>query len=276
MVQFAKGQSGNPAGRPARFRNMATLAVEAPEKLPGPNGAGGRPYEPTPRERAAYDAQFARRQKAPRAPYMKVSVTGGVTEVRPDHPDPRTANVLLMEALGTTSPSFVDGLLGQLAKTGTQDGTVDEGTLNFLLAVVKGIGPKDQVEAMLATQMAAVQLATMTFAQRLMKAQSIPEQDIAERAFNKLARTFTTQVDALKRYRTGGQQKVTVEHVTVQPGGQAIVGTITNQGGGRIAKNEEQPHASEPRSLTYAPGTEMPCALEADREVVPVTSRERA
>jgi hypothetical protein len=33
--------------------------------------------------------------------------------------------------------------------------------------------------------------------------------------------TFTTQVEALKRYRTGGQQKVIVEHVTVNEGGQA-------------------------------------------------------
>jgi hypothetical protein len=34
------------------------------------------------------------------------------------------------------------------------------------------------------------------------------------------------QMEALKRYRTGGQQKVTVEHVTVNDGGQAIVGSV--------------------------------------------------
>ena len=36
-------------------------------------------------------------------------------------------------------------------------------------------------------------------------------------------------MEALKRYRTSGQQKVTVEHVTVNAGGQAIVGAV--QGG---------------------------------------------
>jgi hypothetical protein len=41
----------------------------------------------------------------------------------------------------------------------------------------------------------------------------------AVRAFNKLARTFAAQLEALKRYRTGGEQKVTVEHVTVNEGG---------------------------------------------------------
>jgi hypothetical protein len=35
--------------------------------------------------------------------------------------------------------------------------------------------------------------------------------------------------------RTGGQQKVTVEHVTVNEGGQAIVGSVT-QGEGHHEK----------------------------------------
>ena len=65
----------------------------------------------------------------------------------------------------------------------------------------------------------------MTFARRLAHVDNIPQQDSAERAFNKLARTFAAQLEALKRYRTGGEQKVTVEHVTVNEGGQTIVGT---------------------------------------------------
>ena len=34
------------------------------------------------------------------------------------------------------------------------------------------------------------------------------------------------QLEALQRYRGKGQQKVTVEHVNVNAGGQAIVGTV--------------------------------------------------
>ena len=81
--------------------------------------------------------------------------------------------------------------------------------------------------------MAAVHMATMTFARRLATVDNIAQQDSAERAFNKLARTFTTQVAALKQYRTGGQQKMTVEHVHVHEGGQAIVGNV---GGGGMSK----------------------------------------
>ena len=46
-----------------------------------------------------------------------------------------------------------------------------------------------------------------------------------------MLRTFTAQMEALKKYRTGGEQKMTVEHVHVNEGGQAIVGTV-NQGEG--------------------------------------------
>jgi hypothetical protein len=53
---------------------------------------------------------------------------------------------------------------------------------------------------MLAAQMAAVHVATMKFARRLAHVDNIPQQDRAERAFNKLARTFAVQIEALKRY----------------------------------------------------------------------------
>ena len=81
---------------------------------------------------------------------------------------------------------------------------------------------------MLAAQMAAVHNATMIFARRLNHVDNIPQQDSAERAFNKLARTFASQLEALKRYRSAGEQTVRVEHVTVNEGGQAIVGLEHN------------------------------------------------
>ena len=75
----------------------------------------------------------------------------------------------------------------------------------------------------------------MTFARRL---ENIRQQDSAERAFNKLARTFAAQVEALKRYRSGGEQTVRVEHVTVNEGGQAIVGNVSHGRRGSPEKME--------------------------------------
>jgi len=113
-----------------------------------------------------------------------------------------------------------------------------------MLSVVKGVEPGDQVEAMLAAQMAAVHMATMTFARRLAHVENIAQQDSAERAFIKLARTFAAQVEALKRYRSRGDQTVRVEHVTVNDGSRAIVGNVT-QGGGVRWKTRRRPHEPE-------------------------------
>ena len=195
-----------------------------------------KPYEPTPQERAVMEAYLARKKETPPSPRMKVSKKGDVSQISPDHPEEAIGDLLLMRALGTTDPDFLYGLLGQLANAGTQGREVDGRGLNFMLSVVKGVEPKDQVEAMLASQMAAVHMATMTFARRLAHVDNIPQQDSAERAFNKLARTFAAQLEALKRYRTGGQQKVTVEHVTVNKGGQAIVGNVARGGRGSSRK----------------------------------------
>jgi hypothetical protein len=79
--------------------------------------------------------------------------------------------------------------------------------------------------------MAAVHAATMLMACRLASSTNPKQQDSAERSLNRLARTFTMQLETLKRCRTGGEQKVTVEHVHVHHGGQAIVGTVSAGGG---------------------------------------------
>ena len=199
--------------------------------------AVAKPYEQTPEERGAVAAMAAGIKELPVAPSVKVSQrAGGVLELGFEHKDLKTADALLMGAVGTVYGSFFDGLLRQLGNATARDGKVSEGDLTFMFAVIKGIEPKDQVESMLAAQMAAVHMATMTFARRLNHVKSLPQLDSAERAFNKLARTFAAQVEALRRYRTGGEQKVTVEHVTVNEGGQAIVGNVV-PGGRGSAKN---------------------------------------
>ena len=53
---------------------------------------------------------------------------------------------------------------------------------------------------------------------------------------NKLSRTYATLLDALNKHRGKGQQKVTVEHVHVHSGGQAVVGVVETPGGGDHAK----------------------------------------
>ena len=132
----------------------------------------------------------------------------------------------MMRGLGTNSQEFMDGVLRQMANAVSQGKDADEEAINFGLAVIAGVNPKDELETMLAMQMVAIHLTTMTFTRRLAHVETLDQQHGSERALNKLARTFAMQMEALKRYRTGGEQKVVVQHVNVNQGGQAIVGAV--------------------------------------------------
>lgn len=194
-------------------------------------------YQPTVREQAALKAHADRVEQSKPAPRIKVTNGDGETKLEPDHPDLGLGTSLLMEAIGTADHDFLVAFIKQLASASSGKDRVDEEALNFMLAVVKGIEPQDQIETMLAAQMAAVHSAVMTFTRRLARVETLAQQDSAERTLNKLARTYAAQMEALKRYRTGGEQKVTVEHVTVNEGGQAIVGNVTGGRGG-VRKQE--------------------------------------
>jgi hypothetical protein len=194
-----------------------------------------KPYEPTANERRAFESIRVRQRKTPK---VRVSQKKDGVSLSLDHPDQFYGRYPLMEALGTSDPDFFGPLLTQLAKAATQGENVDERAINFMVSVIKGVQPKDQLETMLAMQMAAVHMLTMDFARRLNNVANIPQQDSAERTLNKLARTFAAQVEAFKRYRSGGEQRVTVEHVTVNEGGKAIVGNVTNRGASSAQKVE--------------------------------------
>lgn len=77
-------------------------------------------------------------------------------------------------------------------------------------------------------------------------------------------------VDTLNKYRGKGQQKMTVEHVHVHAGGQAIVGSIEQTGGGS-EKTEEQPHAQQ---ITYAIEPTL-WSADASQDAVPVPSDDK-
>jgi hypothetical protein len=197
---------------------------------PPPNTSLKDALDRLPDETSKRVAQKAQDMKAAiAAPSMNLSLKDGTLAISFDCESTEIAKLLQMADIGTTDEDFHTGLVGQIASLGAQGQKVSSANSNFVLSVVRAVKPRDELEAMLATQMGAIHAATMMLARRLNHVETIPQQGAAERALNKLARTYTIQMDALKRYRTGGQQKVTVEHVTVNSGGQAIVGTVSSR-----------------------------------------------
>jgi hypothetical protein len=133
-----------------------------------------------------------------------------------------------------------------------------------VVAALVGIKPADELEAMLCVQMIACHSAAM---QSFGLAASPGQTFEGVREFltqaNKLSRTYATLVEALNRHRGKGVQKVTVEHVHVHEGGQAIVGNVEHPGGSK-AKSTDQPHAQQ---IAHAP---QPTVWRTDQERDPV------
>lgn len=188
------------------------------------------PYEPTAKDVQAVAAFKARQEQGPANVGVKVTVQEGGTQLCVDYPDQITGEVHLMTALGVTDTRLSAKLVTDLVQFTARGKDPDELELNRSLSIVRGIGPTDTVEALLAVQMAAVHNAAMASARQLAKAETIEQQDSASNSFNKLMRTFAAQVEALKRHRSAGEQNVIVKHVHVYPGGQAVVGNVKTAG----------------------------------------------
>ncbi len=101
-------------------------------------------------------------------------------------------------------------------------------TLTRATCLLGEIGPKTGPEALLAVQMIGVHEAATTFLRRAnVDGQTIDGTDRNVLRATRLMRLFTEQLDAMARLKgRTSQQKVTVEHVHVHDGGQAIVGAV--------------------------------------------------
>jgi hypothetical protein len=119
--------------------------------------------------------------------------------------------------------------------------------LTAMSAAMRGFQPADEVEGMLAAQAVAMHAAGM----HCLKLAMLPDQPFQwqERMHRSAARmfgSFAAMVDALEKKRGRGQQSIRVEHVTVNAGGQAIVGNVApgaRAGGGSESGRQAEPHA---------------------------------
>jgi hypothetical protein len=135
------------------------------------------------------------------------------------------------------------------------------------LTAMHAVRPVDEMEGQIAAQMVATHAAAMECYRRAM----IGDQSFESRRENlnqaaKLTRLHADLILALDKHRGKGQQRVTVEHVHVHQGGQAIVGNV-QAGGGAQSKLEDLPHAP---ALIHEPGQTLQGKIETVAEAVPV------
>ena len=137
----------------------------------------------------------------------------------------------LLAAMGTKSPDVAEARLVEYLNTlglhqNSRDTAKDTEILN-LLATLGEIRPQDEFERMLVAQMIACHRAAMeSFRRALIPEQTFVARDVYFKHAAKLTAAYSKQLDTLNKHRGKGQQKVTVEHVHVASGGQAIVGHV--------------------------------------------------
>ena len=156
-----------------------------------------------------------------------------------DHPDEDAGYKLLAEAIASEHWAFTAAMIKAASKVARTPTGISTDGINYALAFVAGMKPRDQLEAALAMQMAAVHQTTMTAVENLGAATKREVAELHEKALNRLARTFAAQMEALKRYRSKGEQRVYVERVNVSEGGQAVIGNVAQEGrGGGSSKDD--------------------------------------
>lgn len=194
--------------------------------------------------------------------------------------DSRAWEAMICEALGTRSASTARTFLYQLTELRSQnwhpsetegergEWCPDEDELNMILAMVAGIKPRNELEAAQAAQMVAVHLMTMKLAARVLSAGCTVPQDVA--IVGKLARTFSTQMDALGRAKG---RKTTRQTIKVSHEKHIHQHQHVHLEGG-ASQNGSQCHAAKETGTVETEGrTALPCPNKGGG-VVPFPSRE--
>jgi hypothetical protein len=168
---------------------------------------------------------------------------------------PRSPTPEFKQLGGSNSDHFNQMLASQtLAALWTANSDEERRNNQDLAATAALIGarPQDELEGMLISQMIACHSASMeTFRRAMLPEQGFEVWKAQVNAAGKLSRTYAVLLETLDRHRGKGQpQVVRVERVTVEAGGQAIVGAVT-QGGGGQTETEGRPHAQA--ALAHAP-----------------------
>ena len=186
-----------------------------------------------------------------------------------DHPDPELGEQLMADILGVDDRDAMNGILRQLVEASMNGKKPCAVNLAAMLSMIKSIKPRDSVEAMLVSQMVSVHVMAMRCAYQFASAEDIASQDSAGRALGRLARTFPAQMEALNRYRSKSEPAVTVQNVSIQDGGKAIVGNVTHtnmvvsdQSGATTATDARMPEIPDRDAERHE-------SVAAEREVLP-------
>lgn len=151
-------------------------------------------------------------------------------ETRDEKAAKQELRAFMKGSFGTEHSNAQHRLFEQMRGTLPDSEIRDHESMSSLVDILHGIGPRDQLEGLLALQMSAAHTLAMKFVKEAVweKQTALGAQLYANLAM-KCSRTFAALTIALDRHRSRGEQKMTFEHVHIHKGGQAIVGQVTQK-----------------------------------------------
>jgi hypothetical protein len=180
--------------------------------------------------------------------------SSATTAIAGDDTAAKTANMaLMMSALGSASPGFRQDAISALANAVGYTPGSDPFRFNAALAVLAAVEPRDELEAALAVQMIGNHYLAVEMTRRAGRAERADHLQTYGGLAVKLQRTFTAQMEALAKLRSGGKQQVEVRYVYIDARNQTLVGG--QGGGGDSGQSGGQSHAAP--ALPFGPGAEV-------------------
>ena len=129
----------------------------------------------------------------------------------------------MCQIFGVSTPIAAHGLVS-LAFAGL--GNKGKYHRPFMLATAIEFAPQDAIEAMLITQISLAHLQSMSATGRMSDALDEQSCEANSRIMSRMSKVVIAQMDTLQRHRSGSQTNISISQVTVEQGGQAIVGSV--------------------------------------------------
>jgi hypothetical protein len=127
---------------------------------------------------------------------------------------------LAMQAFGTVSPAFIETEIERMMNVlnSSSDDLSLEAKMNAAIAVIEGLKPKNETEAMLAVEMAVTHAVSMGLLGRVSRTSDlmiVGDLAIYGNIAAKFLRAYTGQIEAFAKLRRSLVQVVRVESITV-------------------------------------------------------------
>jgi hypothetical protein len=133
----------------------------------------------------------------------------------------------LKSIFGTEDTNFIHQLIQNTIAPKVIKGKASGKDILTAHELFKNLKPSDEIECLLIAQIMSADALASEFMKRALN----PEQtfigvDANSQRYSKGVSSMCRLVDTLIKYKRGGEQKVTVEHISIGNGSQAIIGNI--------------------------------------------------